>query len=660
LKRSNKPIPRNIRQKFYETLENYASASPLLAETYKKKLLSSLDILTDSETGIWFLYDHIEKIIEAGFFKDTMWEDPARLVPALVGGTLKGGDQNTIFEILSELRILAVADGKIVYKKFPRGKAHTFLEETLVNNLDLIFPADTGENHAADSATAGKIRSLFEFLTGHISIDQIKGRLAKEIELICAQRPIVTDRVLNIIEIVNNEIELSPEHEDDKRLNHYVKAVYSPSVKAGDLSIDKYREYLKQVKRKEIEYECEMLSKAMRETGLAVGYHAILIRHVADDGALLKLALGLNDIGRAEFDKHKKFVCEVIRLAIHPETARSCYGLAKLLERSLLSHQPVKSGLQRILGLTLHPDVTESIKKTRQISSLEPTYILAAECLGILGQPLGVGQGWNPTCQSARGISLWSSHAPGKLLRMIESAAKSNSLWMRFEGKVIKSEVLLPGLVKELDYKLDAVSVVLVPHLDKIYSEMMKQAANRPDDPHKWVNPAMYGHWIPTGFISAYDYLTNSIRDYEKFVRTFYITHHPDYNGGHDLAYPNPVGIFLTSSTGKLIGFHAVSILRVRKIKGKARVFILNPNNEGRQRWQDDIRPTVAGNGERPGESSLPFYQFASRLYAFHFNHSDLDDLSSVDSTEIQKVIDMSKGSWGDSYQWTEAAGYLI
>ncbi|MEX0780902.1 MAG: hypothetical protein WD037_14270 [Balneolales bacterium] len=27
-------------------------------------------------------------------------------------------------------------------------------------------------------------------------------------------------------------------------------------------------------------------------------------------------------------------------------------------------------------------------------------------------------QGWNPTCQSARGISLWSRHAPGKHQRM--------------------------------------------------------------------------------------------------------------------------------------------------------------------------------------------------------------------------------------------------
>jgi hypothetical protein len=659
LKKNSKPVAEGVKQKFYESLENFTSATPLLAESYKKKLLSSLDILTDSETGISFLYGHIEDIIDAGLFKDTMWDDPAKLVPVLVGGTLKAGGHNTIIEMLSELRILAISEKKLIYKKFSAGKAHTFLEETLVNNMDLIYDKNPDEAGSTSEETLRKIRVLFEFLTDQISIDEIKGRLAKEIELICAQRPIVTDRVLDIIKIINSEMKLSTDNEEDRRLNHYVEAVYAPSDKAKKMNTDEYRKFLQQARRKEILRECEALSENMRETGLSVSYHAVLLQSVAGDSTLMKTALGLNSVGNAELDKHKKFVSELIRTLIHPDTARSCYGLAKLLERSLLSHQPVKSGLQRILGLTLHPEVAESIKKSRQNNTLDPEHILAAECLGILGQPLGIGQGWNPTCQSARGISLWSSHAPGKLLRMIESAAKSNSLWMRFEGNVIKSDELSYGLAKEMDLNLDAVSVVLVPHLDKIYNEMMKRAANRSDDPHKWVNPAMYGHWIPTGFISAYDYLTNSIREYEKFVRTFYVTHHPDYNGGHDLAYPNPVGIFLTSSTGKLIGFHAVSILRVRKIKGHTRVYILNPNNEGRQRWQDDIRPTVAGNGERPGESSLPFHQFASRLYAFHFNQADLNDLDNVEDIEIQKVIDMSKSSWGESYQWTEPEGYV-
>jgi len=660
LKKRSKSIPKGVENKFYETLENYSDSTPLLADSYKKKLLSSLDVLTDTKEGLHFLYDKIDRLVNAGIFSDTMWDDPARLVPTLVGGTLKAGDQNTIVEILSELRILAVAEENIRYMNFSASKARTFLEDALVNNLDLIFPGGSEEDRTMEEDTRRKIKLLFDLLTERISIGTIKGRLSREIELICAQRPVVTERVLEIIRTVNEEIDLDPEREEDRRLNFYVKAVFAPSEKAGELTPDEYRNYLETARRKEIINECEELADTMHKTGLAVVYHAILLRRVAGDSTLVKLALGLDNVGNAEYDKHKKFVSELIRSVIYPETARSCFGLAKLLERSLLSHQPVKSGLQRILSLTPDPAVAENVRKSRKNSSLKPSQILTAECLGILGQPLGVGQGWNPTCQSARGISLWSSHAPGKLLRMIESAAKANSLWMRFEGSLIKSEKLGLGLVKELDYNLDAVSVVLVPHLDKIYNEMMRWASSRADDPHKWVNPAMYGHWIPTGFISSYDYLTNSIKDYEKFIRTFYITHHPDYNGGNDLAYPNPVGIFLTSSTGKLIGFHAVSILRVRKVKGQVRVFMLNPNNEGRQRWQDNMRPTVAGNGERAGESSLPFHQFASRLYAFHFNRSDLNDLKNVNDEEVHKVTEIAKNSWGDSYRWTETSDLLL
>lgn len=660
MKKSSNIISKGVKNKFYETLENYSEATPLLAESHKKKLLSSLDVLTDSKAGIQFLYDRIDRLVDAGIFTDTMWDDPARLVPTLVGGTLKAGDQTTIVEVASELRILAVAEGKVRYKNFSPSKARTFLEDALVNNLDLIFPGGSEEDRSIQEDTRRKINLLLGFLTDHISISNIKGRLSREIELICAQRPVVTDRVLEIIRTVKEEIDLNPDHEEDRRLNQYVEAVFSPSDKAGELSPEQYAAFLEKAKRKEIISECEALADTMHRTGLAVAYHALLLRRVAGDGALAKLALGLDNVGKAEFDKHKKFVSELITAVIHPDTARSCFGLAKLLERSLLSHQPVKSGLQRLLGLEMDEVIAEHIQKSRKDSTLNSTQLLTADCLGILGQPLGVGQGWNPTCQSARGISLWSSHAPGKLLRMIESAAKANSLWMRFEGNLIKSEELGLGLVKELDYNLDAVSVVLVPHLDKIYNEMMRRASNRADDPHKWVNPAMYGHWIPTGFISAYDYLTNSIKDYERFVRTFYITHHPDYNGGNDLAYPNPVGIFLTSSTGKLIGFHAVSILRVRKVKGQVRVYILNPNNEGRQRWQDNMRPTVAGNGERAGESSLPFHQFASRLYAFHYNRSDLNELNEVSDEDVQNVKEIAKNSWGDSYRWTETAGLLL
>jgi hypothetical protein len=251
---------------------------------------------------------------------------------------------------------------------------------------------------------------------------------------------------------------------------------------------------------------------------------------------------------------------------------------------------------------------------------------------------------------------MWSQFAPARLINMLQTAAVHNDLSFRFEDKEIKSSETGKGLVQTLDYNLDAVSVTLVPILDKIYNEMMIRASGRGEDPHKWVNPALYGHWIQVGFASAYDYLSNAIVDFEGFVRIFYAMCHPEYNGGYRLVYPNPVGIYITSSRGEWLGFHAVSLLRVEKdTQDQYRAYFLNPNNEGRQDWGQNIKPSVYGFGERFGESSLPLHEFAARVYAFHYNNLESPaNIGKVPVVEIQKVKTLAKNSWGKSYTWLE------
>jgi hypothetical protein len=639
---------------FRETLEALRSAQPLLKQEHTRRLLSQVDVLTDSPQGLEHLLAHIPDLVEAGVFQAGPWENPGRLVPALVGGTLRAGGATTLMEILSELRIMAVAEGSLALPGFSRGRARTFLREVLVNTLDLLFPGDTEADRVMDPGTRKKVDLLMTLLLERVPLEEIKGALATEIELVCLQRPIVPDRALKIIRLVqeNVPVEPGPEREDDRRLHLYIRAVYAPSPEAGSRSLDEYQTFLSGADRSVLEGECRALGATMKETGLAVGHHALLLRAVAARRPLVSLLLGLDRTGQAELEKHRDLVAELIEEAIHPETARSVFGLGRLLDRGILSHQPVLNGLERLRSLELHPDVEATLRSARPAAGPSPNQHLLADCLGVLGQPLGLAQGKNPTCQSARGISLWSRHAPGKLLGMIRTVAKANELSMRFEAAVIRSSDLGLGLMKEMDPHVDTVSLLLVPHLDRIYSEMMLRSAHRGDDPHKWVNPAMYGHWIPIGFISAYDHGTGGIRDYEGFLRTFYATHHPDFNRGHDLAYPNPVGIFLTASSGDLIGFHAISILRVRRVRNDVRVYFYNPNGEGRQRWHSDIRPTVAGNGERPGESSLPFHQFASRLYAFHFSPSDVGELDDVHDEWIRGVTEAARASWGKAYIW--------
>ena len=246
--------------------------------------------------------------------------------------------------------------------------------------------------------------------------------------------------------------------------------------------------------------------------------------------------------------------------------------------------------------------------------------------------------------------------APAKLINMVQTAATYNDLTIRFEGKEIESSEVGLGLVQNLDHNLDAVSVTLVPMLDKIYNEMMLRASGRFEDPHKWVNPALYGQWIQIGFASAYDYLSNAIVDFDGFISIFYAMCHPNYNGGHRLIYPNPVGIFITSAKVDMLGFHAVSLLRVDKDnRGEYRAYFLNPNNEGRQDWGQNIKPSVHGRGEQHGESSLPLHEFTARLYAFHFNNLEaIEKMENVPLTEIQKIKKLAKESWGRSYTWLE------
>jgi hypothetical protein len=102
-----------------------------------------------------------------------------------------------------------------------------------------------------------------------------------------------------------------------------------------------------------------------------------------------------------------------------------------------------------------------------------------------------------------------------------------------------------------------------------------------------------------------------------------------------------------------MLGPHAVSLLRVEPDpQGELRAYFFNPNNEGRQVWGPDTTVSVSGNGEIPGESSLPFSRFAARLYAFHYHTLEGGELDAVPDSLITAVREDAKGSWGRSYQW--------
>lgn len=655
-------LSQNQYEHFVLSFQELKEATDLTRAQKASKLISQIDMLSGSEEGTKFLYDQVLALEEAGIFHGTPWDQPEKLIPSLVAGTLKSGHPNSSFEVLSELRMLAYANTKAKTNKITPQEAKSFIEEVLVHNLAFVFQEPTEEiRNSLNTHELKKLYNLFALLLAHSDLNGIKDKLAEEITLICEQRPIVTRRAREIIFLVKNKVTLDNAKASDQVLKKYVDAVFAPSKNAGNnQDIAEYNDFLKKASEKQLIAEAQELGKTMRSTGLVSMYHALLITHFLnhqkDD--LLPLALDLNSTGKAEWHQYKKHLKKLITQILHPYHNQFLYGLAKMMEKGLFSRQAVRAGLENIRTIRIHPKVEERILKSivypqPDITALQ--YLIGA-LIRLLGQPLGVGQGNNPTCQSARGMSMWSQHAPAKLINMVITAATHDNLTMRFEGKELESNLLQKGLMEQLDYNLDAVSVVLVPKLDKIYNEMMNMASARGDDPHKWVNPSLYGNWIPVGFASVYDYMLNAIHDYQGFIRIFYAAFHPDFNGNRQLVYPVPIGIYITSTKGDMIGFHAVSLLRVKKDKnGVTRCYFLNPNNEGRQDWGQDIKPSVFGHGEQRGESSLPFDQFAARVYAFHYNQLEISNNTTKIPVEIiQNVDQLARNSWGKSYVWID------
>ena len=646
---------------FDQSLQEFIDSGPLTQKEKATKLASHIDILSLTRSGLAFLYSKSVELDRAEFFKGTSWSDAAKLVPYLVKGTLKYGHPSSSFETVSELRMLRYAKGEDTHDVVSARDAQNFLEEVVVHNLEFALREPTEETRVKmPERELKKAFNLFGFIMSEMDLQGVYEKLVEEIRLICEQRPIRTSKARELISLVNRRFDTSGKTEKDQEIRVYIHALYSPSQEAkANEGKQAYLEFLAGANETVLAGEAHEMGEYMNATGLVSGYQAVFLKHIVKEHAdLVPICLNLNDRGIAEWEKYHELVSSLILETVSWDNCQCIYGLARMLRKNLFSRRAVRVGLENLRRIKINPQVEKRILKSLVDRDAEVTALqyLIGGTIKVLGQPLGVGQGNNPTCQSARGISMWSQHSPAKLIDMIITVATQNNLIMRFENQNLVSNNLIKGLLDQLDYNLDVVSVVLVPHLDKIYNEMMRLSTGRLDDPHKWVNPAMYGQWIQVGFASCYDYMSNSIMDYAGYSRIFYAAFHPEYNGNQQMVYPNPVGIFITSNKGDMIGFHAVSLLRVEKSpQGEIRAYFLNPNNEGRQDWGQSILPSVYGKGEKKGESSLPFYQFAARVYAFHYSTLDVKNrINDVPAEEIAKVEMMGRESWGKSYFWNQ------
>ena len=647
----------STKDKFGQALQTLEEAKPFAKSMYQTEVFQLATELASTEEGLAQLYEFAPQFDQAGVFHGGPWVDASNLEAPFVGGSLKIKGINSVVELLSELRMLSIAEGNYEHPEVSSEEAATFLNEVLALNLDLLFPAETEEARVVGGGEhLERGERLFRFLGGKLSYKAVADKLVEEIERLTVQRPIMVDRIILMIETATKMIDENISDETKEKLLDFKKAISYPThLSEEHQNLKEYRMQLMKQSEDWLRAEAKAFAASMNETGLVSPANAVFVRYLnRKHPDLLPDALSLTEQGTASLNANPELVRDMIQIAVHPETSKVVYGLSKMLDRGVLTQEPLLPALRRLFDIDIRPEVKKLLMKPEfRKGGITVNGVLVGGVINVLGQPLGIGQGLNPTCQSARALSLWAQHGIGQLLEYIARAVRENDIDMTFEGEPIHSNMVEGGVAEEIHQDLDPVSIVLVPHLDKIYNEMMKKTFLRGEDGHKWVNPEFYGEWISRGFANIIDPLTGYVSDYAAFVRLFYATHHPEYNEGYEMIYPNPVGIYITNVHGNLLGLHAVSIQRIAEDpQGEYRVYFYNPNNDSGQNWGQGILTSVQGDGELEGESSLPFHQFTSRMYAFHYNPYEQGDLIMVEDADVEKTEALARESWGKNYTW--------
>lgn len=654
-------------QKLQQLLERLDDASQQLQDAADFAKPGKLPRVLDTarrvllqEGGCAALEARSQQLEAAGIFAGADWENPQILVPSLSSHSLQSPDSNlVVIEALSELRLLAVALNSYTHPLISAEQAHHYLTQVMAINLALLFTPPSEAERETQGRLAQVPRSLFKHLAERIGYEHIIDQLIDEIWRILRQRPIQVEPVKRMVTQIaicqqDPNIDLGGSGQGADRL---VSSLYGTTQACReDPGVEVYLDRLTSMDNKALQSEATGFARAMHDTGLVSPYHAVLLHHLLEvEDYLITEALGLSSTGRDCFMCYRQLTLTLIRKALHPATAQGIYGLALLLERGILYQPPVAPALWRQLGLKLSAWSKERLTLAFG-AQVTPEARLLEGVLCILGQPLGVGQGNNPTCQSARALSMWAYNDPDYLLQMLAWAARDDEIIMHFEGQPISSMESVSGVAKELPVDLDPVSLLVVPHLDRIYAEMGRRCIGREGDPHRWVNPEFHGWWSGRGFRINVDVATGQLHELDGFLRSFYACYHPYYNGNQPLIHPQPAGIAITDSAARFIGWHAITLLRVALDPEEVmRVYFYNPNNDSGQNWGDSVVVSTSDKGERFGESSLPFTQFASRLYIFHHDPLEGGEADEVPHEELEEVKGYMERSWGADRQASDS-----
>ncbi len=631
-------------------ISRLAESRPFAKHRHRTPALDLAARLMARPEGLALLYERAPALDAAGIFGGSDWDNPATLVPQLVSQSLEAENKLTIaLETLNLFRMLAVASGTAAHPQLHADHARHYLTQVLALNLRHFFSSAGEATRSADRH--GMAGPVLRFVADHIGFDDVLGVLVPEIWRILEQRPLQVARVKDMI--AQTAIAVSERgHSGGDRLGaeRLIAALFGPTAECReDPGTSVYEERLNHLDESALRREAMAFARAMHDTGLVSDYHAVFLRWINADETLTLVpeALGLGPTGLDSWRRYRGLCRRLIDAAITPATPQAVFGLANLLERGVLHSQPIAPALERQMALQLAPAVAERLGLAFG-DMVPPETRLLSGVLELIGQPLGVGQGVNPTCQSARALSMWALNDPDYLMHLIAQCGRFDTVLMHFEGAPINSAQLPDRQTPFIPFDTDPVSVVLVPHLDRLYAEMMRLCAGRSGDPHRWINPEFHGWWVGRDCAVAVDVATGKLAGFDGFVRRFFTSYHPTYNGSQPVIHPQPAGVAVTDGSGRFVGWHAISILRVGEgPQGESRVYFYNPNNDSGQDWGQGVNVSTSGNGEHYGEASLPFEQFTARLYLFHDDPVKSEPATAAVPDElVSRIQDMALASW--------------
>lgn len=288
-----------------------------------QRLLAIAAELLESEAGLEALAERGGALEEAGFFAGTAWADPSRLLPPLVrSGLLAEGPTGTT-EALSELRMLALAQGRCRSERASSEEAAAFLEATLVLCLDLLFPLTGTEASRRPDTGRRRAERLCAFLGRAFPLEGLLGVLTVEVEQVLSQRQIQLERVHELLDQAER-VPLSEGRARPERLQRFLRARSGPSeLSQREPDPEAYRAALGQLGEQERRVEARALGLALRTTGLACPQHAVLLQECLAERQTVELALRLNAAGQVELARQQRLFQRLVRECVRPATAGS-------------------------------------------------------------------------------------------------------------------------------------------------------------------------------------------------------------------------------------------------------------------------------------------------------------------------------------------------